>query len=81
MNIQLLLFGIAREIVGEQQLEVSVSEEGVTVGKLKEDLYQKYPELEALTSLALAVNQSYAEDDQLIKDRDEVALIPPVSGG
>jgi molybdopterin synthase sulfur carrier subunit len=40
-----------------------------------------YPALEKLRSLFIAVNQQYAEDNQSINETDEIALIPPVSGG
>jgi len=44
-------------------------------------LGKAYPELGKLSSLAIAVNNSYAQDEEEINSYDEIALIPPVSGG
>jgi|TARA_R110000764_G_scaffold26429_4_gene62719 molybdopterin synthase sulfur carrier subunit len=52
-----------------------------TVKELKDYLGKMYPELKKLSSLAVAVNNSYANDDTIIDNFDEIALIPPVSGG
>ncbi len=81
MNI--LLFGITRDIVGSSSLSMPQAQFGKfkTVGDLKKHLRQSYPELNELSSLAIAVNNAYAEEDELININDEIALIPPVSGG
>ena len=42
---------------------------------------ERYPALRELSSLALAVNQAYARDKDPVHESDEIALIPPVSGG
>ncbi|AHJ99648.1 MoaD/ThiS family protein [Hymenobacter swuensis] len=80
MNLKIALFGIAREIVGDSTLEVSAPE-GQSAQGLLHDLHVRYPELARLTSLAVAVNNEYAADDTPLQERDEIALIPPVSGG
>lgn len=80
MNLTVALFGIAREIVGASSLELPVSE-GQTVQDLLEQLRGQYPGLARLSSLAVAVNDEYAENDQPLHARDEIALIPPVAGG
>ena len=41
----------------------------------------RYPKMKALSSMMVAVNNSYAPDDLELKEGDEIALIPPVSGG
>lgn len=81
-----LLFGITRDIVGSSSLSIPKSSEfgqgsSRTVGDLKTYLGTMYPQLLQLTSLAVAVNNSYAEDSTIINTFDEIALIPPVSGG
>jgi molybdopterin synthase sulfur carrier subunit len=48
---------------------------------LKDWLYQQYPGLEKLSSMAVAVNHTYAMDTTPLESTTEVALIPPVSGG
>lgn len=52
-----------------------------SVGKLRQTLSETYPAMRALSSLMIAVNQEYAPDDKVIQPGDDVALIPPVSGG
>jgi sulfur-carrier protein len=79
--MELILFGISREIVGEKKLRVNPAENIQTVGALKQWMKQKYPQLEKLNSIAVAVDSEYADDDQSILDGSEVAIIPPVSGG
>ena len=78
-----LLFGITRDIVGEGSLTLSGNGTSYlrTVGDLKAHLMREYPDLGKLSSLAVAVNQSYAGDTDPIGNSDEIALIPPVSGG
>jgi len=82
----ILLFGITKEIVGSPTLSVptaSVTGRKIPskVGELKEFLGNSYPELKKLSSLAVAVNHNYAQDHERINSYDEIALIPPVSGG
>ncbi|NAS13217.1 MoaD/ThiS family protein [Poritiphilus flavus] len=78
-----LLFGITKDIVGSSTLSLPVSSTSRlrTVGELKDYLSSTYPRLRNLSSLAVAVNNSYAEDSDKIDNFDEIALIPPVSGG
>ncbi len=78
-----LLFGITKDIVGSSTLSLPVSStSGLrTVGDLKNYLSNTYPKLSKLSSLAVAVNNSYADDSDKIDNFDEIALIPPVSGG
>ncbi|RNC90049.1 MAG: MoaD/ThiS family protein [Allomuricauda sp.] len=84
MNI--LLFGVTKDIIGSPSLSIpstafSRNDAPKTVGELREFLEKAYPELQNLASLAVAVNNSYAEDEKEINSFDEIALIPPVSGG
>ncbi|MBO0359801.1 MoaD/ThiS family protein [Hymenobacter sp. BT186] len=80
MNLKIALFGIAKEIVGQPVLEVTTPADQ-PVQALLEQLRTQYPGLRGLSSLAVAVNNEYAEDTQLLHERDEIALIPPVAGG
>jgi len=80
MNI--LLFGIAKDIVGGSSLQINEGEnQPTTVEELKDYMVKKYPKFSSLSSLAIAVNSSYAEDRTLLNGSDEIAIIPPVSGG
>ena len=80
MNIQILAFGIAKDIVGGPQLNLAL-EPGATVAHLKSSLIKAFPKFTDLTSIAIAVNSEYAEDDQILESSDEIVIIPPVSGG
>lgn len=80
MKLKIALFGIAKEIVGQSVLEVDAPA-GQPVQTLLEQLRDQYPALRQLSSLAVAVNNEYAEDTQLLQEQDEIALIPPVAGG
>ena len=80
MNLNILLFGVTRDIIGESELQLDL-QGGTTVKALREQLSQTYPGLRDLTSLAIAVNSEYANDQTELQTRDEIALIPPVSGG
>ncbi len=82
----ILLFGIIKDIVGSSTLSMPIPngsriKSPKTVGELKKYLGNTYPDLQKLSSLAVAVNSSYAEDSTEIDFHDEIALIPPVSGG
>jgi molybdopterin converting factor subunit 1 len=81
VQMELLLFGIAREIAGTGRLLVPVTAATATVSALKQWLSEQYPELGRLRSLAVAVNSEYAADDQVLQAGYEIAIIPPVSGG
>lgn len=72
-------FGVARDMMGGKEVVVKVA--GRDVASLRRALMTNYPALEKLRSLFIAVNQQYAEDNQSINETDEIALIPPVSGG
>lgn len=79
--MDVILFGISREIVGVKNLKIDPAENIQTVGTLKEWMKAKYPQLGKINSLAVAVDGEYADDEQSIIDENEIALIPPVSGG
>jgi molybdopterin converting factor subunit 1 len=81
MRIKVLFFGQLKEIVGraEEELEIGVDDQLV-------DLYARYgaayPEAERLrTSVVPSVNQEFAPWEARLHHGDEVAFLPPVSGG
>lgn len=79
MNVK--LFGISREIIGKPVLNIDAGVNISRVGDLKIWLTDNYPQLSGLRSFAVAVDNEYAGDEQLIQSDSEIALIPPVSGG
>jgi molybdopterin converting factor subunit 1 len=81
MQIRVLFFAALQERVGERQITVDVAEPA-TVGDVYGDLSERFPGLAGHgRSLMFAVNADYVTPDQPLKDGDELALIPPVSGG
>lgn len=80
MRLHILLFGITKEIVGQQQLALELPQEA-NVGHLLRNLKESYPALEHLDSMLVAVNNEYSSQEQLLSESDEIAIIPPVSGG
>lgn len=79
MELKIKTFGVARDMMGGKEVVVKI--DGNDVAALRKALTTDYPLLETLRSLLLAVNQQYAEDSQTLTEIDEIALIPPVSGG
>ncbi len=81
MKIRVKCFAAAREIVGTGELVVELPE-GSTLTQLLEQVRRQFPRLEGLAgSLLFSVNREYAPFDKKLAAGDEVALIPPVSGG
>jgi molybdopterin converting factor subunit 1 len=81
MNVRLLLFAVLRDIVGtdEQTLELPP---GTRPTDVWQQLRARHPQLAAYAEPPMsAINESYATPDTLLKDGDELAFIPPVSGG
>jgi molybdopterin synthase sulfur carrier subunit len=80
MKLKIQLFGITKEIIGDSEIDMQISD-NQTVSELLVNLKKQYPGLEKLSSLWVAVNEDYAESDYILQNNDIVALIPPVSGG
>jgi len=81
MKVTCLFFAGARDAVGVSSETIELAEGTTTVDFVKV-LLQKYPSLEkVLQTSLLAVNQEYVEEPVQLKTGDEVAVIPPISGG
>lgn len=81
MKIRVKLFASVREIVGQRELVWELPDAS-TVSALSHRLVSEYPKLRALaSSLKIAVNHEYVDPERVLAEGDEVALIPPVSGG
>lgn len=81
MQVTVLLFAQARQIAGASEVSVNV-ESTPTVRDLRQQISKQFPQLaELLNRSSIAVNQSYAADDDVVPQGVEVAMIPPVSGG
>ena len=81
MTVKVLAFGVAKEIFEAASIKMEVNDEMVTVDRLKNLLQQNYPRLQQLSSYMIAVNNEYAGGGQMLYATDEIAVIPPVSGG
>ncbi len=81
MNIRVLFFGAARDAVGANQMELAL-EAPATVSSAFQSLKERFSKLERFgRSLLFAVNEEYATPDTQLKENDELAVFPPVSGG
>lgn len=80
MKIKVLTFGIARDITNTDTLVVELPA-GASAGELQHQLQEQFPAFKRLNSLRIAVNAEYATAETLLCENDEIALIPPVSGG
>lgn len=77
------LFAIARDIARNSVYHITDEQSAQcrTVGDVRHLLCQALPALTELRSFAIAVNRRIADDAMLIHPDDELAVIPPVSGG
>ena len=81
MRITVLYFAVFRERLGRDDEPFELAA-GATVGEAVAALATKHPAIAQLRGrFRVAVNQEFADDTQVLADRDEVALIPPVAGG
>ena len=80
MEVKVRLFGIAKDIVTDTFYRTRL-EHNTTVLGLKNDIVKNYPAFSGLKSVLIAVNDEYADDEQTLHENDDIALIPPVSGG
>ena len=80
-KIKVRLFAILREIVGEREITIAVPT-GITVSYLNNEILKKYPQLKSFSNkFVTSVNCKVTSGDTIITSKDEIALLPPVSGG
>ncbi len=81
MQVRVLFFGIAREITGLAQDSPDVAP-GESASSLLRRYAARFPRLEEIAdSLVMAVNQEFGDPGRKLAENDEVAFLPPVSGG
>jgi molybdopterin converting factor subunit 1 len=81
MRVHVRCFASVREIVGGADLHVELPDGG-TLAELFDQIRRQFPRLDGLAgALLFSVNHEYAPPDRRLSPGDEVALIPPVSGG
>src|SRR5215510_13560140 len=81
ITVRVLFFGAARDVTGHEEIQLSLAS-ATTAESARSQILSDYPNLRRFgNSLLLAVNQEYARPEREIRDGDELALFPPVSGG
>jgi molybdopterin converting factor subunit 1 len=81
VRVTVRLFARLRDIAGAAELSRDVGADA-TIGSVWRELVREFPELASYErSISTAVNADYARMDQAVRDGDEVAFLPPVSGG
>jgi MoaE-MoaD fusion protein len=81
VKVRVLFFGAARDVVENNPMEIRLAAPA-TVATAFQDLVRQFPDLARFgRSLLFAVNQEYATPDMSLKEDDELAVFPPVSGG
>jgi molybdopterin converting factor small subunit len=78
-------FAILKDIIGAQQITLKIpqkQEKKITVAELRTRILELYPEISAQgIAMGIAVNAKMANDRSVINNSDEIALLPPISGG
>src|SRR5262245_6859832 len=81
LTVQVLFFGAARDAVGRAEIALNCDID-CTAGKAFQKILSENPALNRFgKSLLLAVNQEYADHNRVLRNGDELAIFPPVSGG
>lgn len=81
MRIQVKLFAILRDQAGRSETVLELPE-GATVQHARKQLIQSLPAIATyMDRVAYAINLSYARPENILHDGDELAVLPPVSGG
>jgi len=80
-NLKIKLFAILRDAVGEAEITIVVPS-GVTVSYLETEILKKYPQLKSSSNkFVTSINYKVTNGNTIINSSDEIALLPPVSGG
>jgi MoaD family protein len=70
-----------RDLAGAQELDVDLAE-GSTITQLLEKIYERKPELRAHDkSILVGAGLEFVERNYIVKDGDEISIMPPVQGG
>ncbi len=81
MKVKLLLFASLKDIAGRRDLEMEL-DDGSTLQQVTEKLASLYPEIGRMqNSVRIAINQEFADENIALNNGDEIAFLPPMSGG
>lgn len=81
MKLRILAFGASGDIINGQKVVLELNDSCNTVEQFRNELANAYPKMSELKNYLIAVNTEYANDKTVLHDGDEVAIIPPTSGG
>jgi molybdopterin synthase catalytic subunit len=81
MRVRVLFFGILKDLVGHGSDEISLPDEATAADVLRHYEERTKTKQAIWSSIAISVNQEYAAPNARLRAGDEVALLPPVSGG
>jgi len=80
-SLSIKLFASLKQVMTCDEIKINIDNK-ITVLQMKDILYETFPNLKKSNiPFFVAVNQKYAIDSDIIGINDEIALIPPVSGG
>jgi molybdopterin synthase catalytic subunit len=82
MRVYVRLFAILKERAGSDRIEIEIAGDSATLSELREAIAALYPALAPiLPRVRIALNEEFAVEGDRVKEKDDIALIPPVSGG
>lgn len=81
MRVKVLFFGLLKDIIGRSEDDIEVAE-GASLGSIFDRYAHQFPRMEKMApSIVLACNQQFCGRSNPVNDGDEIAFLPPVSGG
>ncbi len=80
MLIDIQLFAYCKELIGRDKITLNLKNQ-TTVGELKRKIIELYPVLSQGIQFAIALNYEIVNQTTPVKQKDEVAILPPVNGG
>ena len=81
-TLNLKLFGILRERIKSNNLVISINDKSISIKDLRKYILELYPALDLKDlNFVFAVNRKITNEDTIVFPHDEIALLPPISGG
>lgn len=80
-KIDLRLYASIKDVLGKDRIDIDWTK-NMTVGDLRKQLDASYPILSIVNArFSISVNRKPVDDSELIRNTDEIAVLPPISGG